>query len=568
MRNTRSFFIGPLPIGGGAPVTVQSMTNTDTRDAAATLSQVRALAQAGCDIVRLSVYDEQCLEALPAIIEGSPVPLVADIHYRADLAVGAMERGIAKVRINPGNIGSVREVRRVADCAKMHHVPIRIGVNSGSVEKEILAQEGGVTAHGMLRSALGHARLLEEAGFHDIVLSLKASSVPLTVEAYRLAAKETDYPLHVGVTEAGLPGAGNIKSAIGIGALLLDGIGDTIRVSLTGSPIPEAAAAIDILRAVGLRTGYVNVVSCPTCGRTGIDVAAIARRVESELADIRVPLTVAVMGCVVNGPGEAREADIGLAGGGLSRAGGSAGGEGSSYAVGAIFEKGKAPEKVEGDLAAILIERARRLAQERAALFSHRRQASAMPAPDGIFSDVIAHAGHVHGLADEEALALEAAQLLKKLELVLVFDALGAHMQVQRMRHMQDRHHQAAGLLMSGHERPIGFVQLQAVEVHLAQQIDIGMSRAEIGQPQADAMLVVQGVEVGDAPLGQVLRLADLKLHFLRLEAGFFEHGHHIIHKGFAIGIEGQQVHGQRHVGIRLLGQVAGRTHGVFQKPA
>lgn len=367
MRNTRSFFIGPLPIGGGAPVTVQSMTNTDTRDAVATLSQVRALAQAGCDIVRLSVYDEQCLEALPVIIEGSPVPLVADIHYRADLAVGAMERGIAKVRINPGNIGSVREVRRVADCAKMHHVPIRIGVNSGSVEKEILAQEGGVTARGMLRSALGHARLLEEAGFHDIVLSLKASSVPLTVEAYRLAAKETDYPLHVGVTEAGLPGAGNIKSAIGIGALLLDGIGDTIRVSLTGSPIPEAAAAIDILRAVGLRTGYVNVVSCPTCGRTGIDVAAIARRVESELADIRVPLTVAVMGCVVNGPGEAREADIGLAGGGLSRAGGSAGGEGSSYAVGAIFEKGKAPEKVEGDLAAILIERARRLAQERAA---------------------------------------------------------------------------------------------------------------------------------------------------------------------------------------------------------
>ena len=224
-----------------------------------------------------------------------------------------------------------------------------------------------MTARGMLRSALGHARLLEEAGFHDIVLSLKASSVPLTVEAYRLAAKETDYPLHVGVTEAGLPGAGNIKSAIGIGALLLDGIGDTIRVSLTGSPIPEAAAAIDILRAVGLRTGYVNVVSCPTCGRTGIDVAAIARRVESELADIRVPLTVAVMGCVVNGPGEAREADIGLAGGGLSRAGGSAGGEGSSYAVGAIFEKGKAPEKVEGDLAAILIERTRRLAQERAA---------------------------------------------------------------------------------------------------------------------------------------------------------------------------------------------------------
>lgn len=315
MRNTRAFHIGGVPIGGGAPVTVQSMTNTDSRDATATLRQVRALADAGCDIIRLSVYDEACLDALPAIIAGSPVPLVADIHYRADLAVGAMERGIAKVRINPGNIGSADGVRRVADCARAHHVPIRVGVNSGSIEKEILAREGGVTARGMVDSALSHARLLEDAGFHDIVLSLKASGVPLTVAAYELAAKETDYPLHVGVTEAGLPGAGNIKSAIGIGALLLKGIGDTVRVSLTGSPIPEAAAAIDILRAVGLRTGYVNVVSCPTCGRTGIDVAAIARRVESELGDIRVPLTVAVMGCVVNGPGEAREADLGLAGG-------------------------------------------------------------------------------------------------------------------------------------------------------------------------------------------------------------------------------------------------------------
>ena len=334
MRNTRSFFIGPLPIGGGAPVTVQSMTNTDTRDAAATLSQVRALAQAGCDIVRLSVYDEQCLEALPAIIEGSPVPLVADIHYRADLAVGAMERGIAKVRINPGNIGSVREVRRVADCAKMHHVPIRIGVNSGSVEKEILAQEGGVTARGMLRSALGHARLLEEAGFHDIVLSLKASSVPLTVEAYRLAAKETDYPLHVGVTEAGLPGAGNIKSAMGIGALLLDGIGDTIRVSLTDDPVQEVYAARDILKAAGLRKDGVNIVSCPTCGRTRIDLIGLVNRVDEALKNCEKPITVAVMGCVVNGPGEAREADIGIAGG---------------DGWGLIFEKGVQVEKLPYD---------------------------------------------------------------------------------------------------------------------------------------------------------------------------------------------------------------------------
>ena len=368
MRQTRSFHIGTLPIGGGAPVTVQSMTNTDSRDAAATIQQIRDLAAAGCDIVRLSVYDEACLDALPAIIDASPVPLVADIHYRADLAVGAIERGIAKVRINPGNIGSQAEVKMVADCARLHHVPIRNCVNSGSIEKDILARDGGVTPQGMVDSALGHARLLENAGFSDIVLSLKASSVPLTVAAYRLAAEKTDYPLHVGVTEAGLPGAGNIKSAIGIGSLLLDGIGDTIRVSLTGSPIPEAAAAIDILKAVGLRNSFVNVVSCPTCGRTGIDVAAIAKRVETELADIRVPMTVAVMGCVVNGPGEAREADIGLAGGGLSSAGGAAGGEGSTYAVGAIFEKGKAAQKVEGDLAAILIERARKLAKEKEAL--------------------------------------------------------------------------------------------------------------------------------------------------------------------------------------------------------
>ncbi len=363
MTHTRSFFIGKLPIGGGAPVSVQSMTNTDTRDAAATLAQVKALYAAGCDIVRVSVYDDDCLPALDALVAGSPVPLVADIHFRADLAIGAMERGVAKVRINPGNIGSAEGVRRVADCAKAHHVPLRIGVNSGSVEKSILAREGGVTARGLVDSALSHARLLEMAGFHDIVLSLKASSVPLTVEAYRLAAKETDYPLHVGVTEAGLPGAGNIKSAIGIGALLLDGIGDTIRVSLTGSPLPEGPAAIEILQAVGLRKNHVNVVSCPTCGRTGVDVAAIALRVQTELADIRVPLTVAVMGCVVNGPGEALEADVGLAGGGLSAAGSAAGGENSAYAVGALFERGKPPQRVEGDLAGLLIARAREIAK-------------------------------------------------------------------------------------------------------------------------------------------------------------------------------------------------------------
>lgn len=350
MRNTRSFFIGPLPIGGGAPVTVQSMTNTDTRDAAATLSQVRALAQAGCDIVRLSVYDEQCLEALPAIIEGSPVPLVADIHYRADLAVGAMERGIAKVRINPGNIGGEANVRMLADCARMHRIPIRIGVNSGSIEKDILEKYGGPTAEGMVESALQHARMLEKAGFEDIVLSMKASDVRLTVETYRLAAQRCDYPLHVGVTEAGLPGQGTIKSAIGIGSLLLDGIGDTIRVSLTGDPLPEAQAAWDILRAIGLRTQGVQLVSCPTCGRTCIDVAGIAARVEKELKDIRVPLKVAVMGCIVNGPGEAREADVGIAGG---------------KSGGALFVKGQTARRVDGDLAQALIDAARAIAAQR-----------------------------------------------------------------------------------------------------------------------------------------------------------------------------------------------------------
>ena len=276
------------------------------------------------------------------------MPLVADIHYRADLAVGAMERGIAKVRINPGNIGSVREVRRVADCAKMHHVPIRIGVNSGSVEKEILAQEGGVTARGMLRSALGHARLLEEAGFHDIVLSLKASSVPLTVEAYRLAAKETDYPLHVGVTEAGLPGAGNIKSAIGIGALLLDGIGDTIRVSPHRQSHPGSCRRHRYFARSGPAHGL--------CQRGQLPHLRPYRHRRGRHRPDGWKASLRTSACLDRGcdglrgqcPGEAREADIGLAGGGLSRAGGSAGGEGSSYAVGAIFEKGKARRRSRG----------------------------------------------------------------------------------------------------------------------------------------------------------------------------------------------------------------------------
>ncbi len=342
---TRAMKIGGVPIGGGAPVTVQSMTNTDTRDAQATLTQIRALAAAGADIVRVSVYDDECLPAFETICKESPVPIVADIHYRADLAVGALTRGAAKVRINPGNIGSEEKIRLVADCAKAHGAPIRVGVNSGSLERELLQKYGGVTAEAMAESALRHAVLLEKAGFHDIVLSLKASAVPLTVQANQLVSAQCEYPLHLGVTEAGLPGEGHVKSAVGIGSLLLQGIGDTIRVSLTGDPVPEVAAGISILKACGLRNEGIRLVSCPTCGRTEIDLETIARRVQDELKDVKTPLTVAVMGCVVNGPGEAREADFGLAGGGNGK--------------GVIFQKGRPPEPVEGDLADTLIQRVR-----------------------------------------------------------------------------------------------------------------------------------------------------------------------------------------------------------------
>ena len=335
MGATKQVKAGSVAIGGGSPVSVQSMTNTDTRDVSATLAQIKALAAAGCDLVRVSVYDAACAQAVRALVDGSPVPLVADIHFDHTLALAAMENGIHKLRINPGNIGGAENVRRVADCAKAHHVPIRIGVNAGSLEKDILQRDGGATAQGMVDSALRHIRLLEQAHYDDIVISLKASSVPMTVAAYRLMRQVSDYPLHVGVTEAGLPGQGTLKSAIGIGALLLDGIGDTIRVSLTGDPIQEPIAALNILRAVGLRSG-IRFVSCPTCGRTQIDVAGIARRLEAEFGSVDKPVSVAVMGCVVNGPGEARGADIALCGG---------------KDCGALFIKGKSVGKLTGDLA-------------------------------------------------------------------------------------------------------------------------------------------------------------------------------------------------------------------------
>jgi len=347
---TRPVKLGRLTLGGGQPEWVQSMTNTDTRDVPATLQQIRQLADAGCDIVRVSVYDEECARAVRQLVDGSPVPLVADIHFNHRLAIMAAENGISKLRINPGNIGGEQNVRELAAVAKAHQIPIRIGVNTGSVEKEILEKYGHPCAEGLVESALKHARMLEKVGFEDIVLSMKASDVRLTIETYELAAKSCDYPLHVGVTEAGLPGQGTIKSAIGIGSLLARGIGDTIRVSLSGDPVPEAAAAWSILRALNLRTSGVQLVSCPTCGRTSIDVAGIAARVEKELADITVPLKVAVMGCVVNGPGEAREADVGIAGG---------------KDCGALFIKGEPPRKVEGDLAAELIRVVREMAAER-----------------------------------------------------------------------------------------------------------------------------------------------------------------------------------------------------------
>ena len=325
---------GGLPIGGGAPVSVQSMTNTDTRDREKTLAQIRELARCGCELVRVSVFDDTCADNVRYFVDNSPVPLSADIHFDWRLAVKSVENGIHCLRINPGNIGSAENVRRVADCLKAHRIPVRIGVNSGSVEKDILAKYGRVTAEGMVESALGHAALLEREGFRDIVLSMKSSSVPLTVASYRLAAQKCDYPLHVGVTEAGLPGMGTVKSAAGIGALLLEGIGDTIRVSLTGDPTEEVRAGLDILRALELRGGF-RLVACPTCGRTRLDSPSIARRVEEAFRDEKRDITVAVMGCVVNGPGEAGGAQVALCGGDR---------------CGALYIGGKYVRKLTGDI--------------------------------------------------------------------------------------------------------------------------------------------------------------------------------------------------------------------------
>lgn len=314
-KKTREVHLGRLLLGAGHPVLVQSMTNTDTRDVAATLAQIQALANAGCEVVRVAVPDAAAARALYALQEASPLPLVADIHFDHRLALAALEAGVQGLRINPGNIGGKKQVDTLADAAKAHDALIRVGVNSGSVEKEILHRHGGPTPEALVESALGHVHLLEERGFGNIMVSLKSSHVLDTVAAYRLMAARSDYPLHLGVTEAGGLMRGTVKSSVGIGILLFEGIGDTIRVSLTADPVEELGVAWEILRAVGLRRRGPELVSCPTCGRTEIDLIGLAREVEQYIRNCTADIKIAVMGCVVNGPGEAREADLGLAGG-------------------------------------------------------------------------------------------------------------------------------------------------------------------------------------------------------------------------------------------------------------
>ena len=330
---TRQITVGGLKIGGGAPVSIQSMLNIPNTNIDGCLEQIEALRRAGCELVRLSVLDMEAAEAFGRIAQRSPLPLVADIHFDYRLALAAAENGAAKIRINPGNIGGEARVKAVVDCCKAHHIPIRIGVNGGSLDKRLLEKYGHPTPEALVESAFSHIALLEKFGFYDTCVSMKSSSVPLMMKAYRLFSERSDYPLHLGVTETGTEYMGTIKSAMGIGGLLCMGIGDTIRVSLTDDPVEEVKAAKAILKAAGLRRG-VNFISCPTCGRTKIDLISLAKRVEAALADVDKDITVAVMGCIVNGPGEAREADVGIAGG---------------DGCGVLFVKGELKEKLPYD---------------------------------------------------------------------------------------------------------------------------------------------------------------------------------------------------------------------------
>ena len=313
--NTKEVKIGSRVIGGNNPILIQSMTNTKTEDAAATIAQIRRLEDAGCEIVRCAVPTMEAAAALGEIKKQVSVPVVADIHFDYRLAVAAIEHGADKIRINPGNIGSPERVRAVVDAARERKIPIRVGVNSGSLEKELVQKYGGVTAEGLVESALGQVRLIEDMGYDNLVISIKSSDVMMCVGAHELLAPRTEHPLHVGITEAGTLTAGNIKSAVGLGLILHQGIGDTIRVSLTGGPVEEVKSAKLILKTLGLRKGGVEVVSCPTCGRTQIDLIGLAGQVETLVSGYDLDIKVAVMGCVVNGPGEAREADLGIAGG-------------------------------------------------------------------------------------------------------------------------------------------------------------------------------------------------------------------------------------------------------------
>ena len=339
---TRKVQIGNVTIGGGAPIAIQSMTNTKTEDVAATVAQIKELTAAGCEIIRCAVPTMEAAKALSEIKKQIEIPLVADIHFDYRLAIAAMENGADKIRINPGNIGSMDRVREVAETAKKYGVPIRVGVNSGSLERNLVEKYGGVTAEGIVESALDKVAMLEQFDFHDIVISIKSSDVLMCVKAHELIAQKTDYPLHVGITESGTIRSGNIKSSLGLGMILSQGIGDTIRVSLTAAPVEEIVTAKLILRTLGLRKGGIEVVSCPTCGRTKIDLIGLAEQVETMVAGYDLPIKVAVMGCAVNGPGEAKEADLGIAGG---------------NGEGLVFRKGEIVRKVpESDLLSALRE--------------------------------------------------------------------------------------------------------------------------------------------------------------------------------------------------------------------
>ncbi|NLJ70452.1 MAG: flavodoxin-dependent (E)-4-hydroxy-3-methylbut-2-enyl-diphosphate synthase [Clostridiaceae bacterium] len=314
-KNTKQLWLKDVPVGGNAPIAVQSMNNTDTRDIDATLTQIEELAAAGCEITRVAVPDLAAAEALKFIVNRSPIPVIADIHFQAKLALQALENGVAGLRINPGNIGSEQGVKEIAKKALEKGIPIRVGVNSGSLDPEIRDKMGGVNADSMVASVLKFCYMLEKYDFHDICVSIKASDPKLTIDSYRKLSREVDYPLHLGVTEAGTPKEGIVRSAVGIGTLLSEGIGDTIRVSLTADPILEVETAYSILKSLGLRARGALLISCPTCGRTEVDLQSLAEQVETLLTEVKEPIKVAVMGCPVNGPGEAREADCGIAGG-------------------------------------------------------------------------------------------------------------------------------------------------------------------------------------------------------------------------------------------------------------